>query len=624
MFDVVSMWSYYTHQGVWFFLAHLVVLATIVHLWWFQILRQTKALEWWPERSSPESRAASILNQFVEECRKLGPRGIAVPMSDFADRLDSHVAVYIDRLHSRVNLFLIVGVAGTFYAMFSFVTKIGGDGADVSKALRDGLTQAFPIGFFGLVWTFLGHYGAFIVEERLRKALNGATQRAMKVRADHLQTPLDQLALALEPLKDLQATLQQTLAPVIEGFREELKTASTLMGEQVQPLAAAVQEFHKAAAELSGPTERLAEVAQGMPRILEGIARLQQEVATVVGGMASTSEETRTNLSAAAEQLSSAAAAIRALPSQLATETSLSLARVHENVCEIWSSSSGKFFAELEPVREALVSAGAALGSAGAMLAEMPGRIEGQTAESLQALTDKVTGMITDAVDRVAAAAHGLDKLCGNLGGAAGAMTQAFEQQCASLARQSAEAWRNASETFLRDVGNRAEAHWAGIRSASQQAATQLHEAARELVTTSNAVDQILKKSLEEIYQQAAQQARPHLERLERTVTYQYPLILNNLGQAAQHSSTVAGNVERVQQELKLSGDHVQAAGQAFKEAARRLEELLAMPGRNGEVLGELRKIHGALGTIEAHLRPRSKPKGSVQKIWDLLKGRAR
>ena len=615
-----DLWSGYTTlPGIIFCLFHLFTLLTILHLWRFQIYRQIRALEWWPERPSPESRAASILNQFVEECRRLGPRGIAVPMADFAGRLDSHVAVYVDRLHSRVNLFLIVGVAGTFFAMFSFVMKIREGNMSVSNALEEGLMQAFPIGFFGLVWTFFGHFAAFAVEERLRKALNGAVQRAMKVRAEHLQTPFDRLASAVESLKDLQATLQQTLAPVIESFRQELKTAAMLMGERVQPLSAAVQDFHQAAAALAGPTERLAEAVDALPRSLDDLAQLQQRSAKAVDTMAATSEEIRTKLSAAAEQLASAAATIASIPDELCREMSASLARLQENFSGTWSEFSHRLSGELAPVREILTAGAGELHTAAKELAVIPTGLKQHLLKSLHELTEAVSAEISAAAKQVAEAARQLDQLCAGLGGAAAAMTEAFEKECASLAQQSAAAWRNASETFLRDVGNRAAVHWTEIRTASQEATSRLQEAARQMVTVSNAVDQILKRSLEQIYREAAQQARPHLERLERTVTYQYPQILNNLGQAAMHSSTLAGNVERVQQELKLAGDHVQWAGQVWQDAARRLEAVLASAGRDGEVARQLREIHAVLGLIEAQLRPRSQVKGLGEKIRNLL-----
>jgi ABC-type transporter Mla subunit MlaD len=593
-----SMSGYYLREGLVFFLAHSFVFVSLLYLWWFYIRSETRALEGWPERKPADSVPVRMLDQFVEESQTLGRRGVLLPIVDLSERLTSRVTVYADRLHSRVNLFLIVGVAGTFFAMFKFIFDAKSRGIPVTTALEQGLMQAFPIGFFGLAWTFIGHYIAFHLEERLRNAVNGAVRHAMSARTAYLRTTVDEIAEALAPLKDLQTTLRDTLAPVIEGFREELKLASRLMGEQVQPLSSVIGDLQKATVSLATPVERLSEASQGFPETMGRIAQLQQDASDAVERMARSSVELESKLSAAAVGLTAASDTLKQLPAELTTQFAANLAGLRNDARDLWNAASSEFFASLKPACHSLDSAAGSLGAVAAALASLPGRIEQQTAQSMQQLFEAVTNQIAGGVMQLTAAANQLWRLCSSLEGAAAQMATTFEEQCRSLADRSAEAWSNASENFLRDIAQRAEVFWIGIREESQKAAERLKSAADGLVSVSNAVDEVLKKSHEEIYNRLVESATPHLERIQRTISEHYPKVLSNLTEAAQQTRAIADNVARVRQSLAAAGDHIDKASEHWQQAARQLESLLAAIKPDEQVVRELRRIAASTDSV--------------------------
>ena len=593
-----GLWDTYTHAGAFFVIVHGFVAATILHLLVFGIRSERIALISWPEPRGSRNYVTLILDQFVEESRTLGQRGVLIPAGDLSERLNSRASVYVDRLHSRVNLFLVVGVAGTFYAMFSFIFQASRQGVPVTTALESGLMQGFPIGFFGLVWTFLGHYAAFRAEESLRDAVNVAVGRAMKLRTENLQTPVDQIATALAPLKDLQKTLQDTLAPVIEGFREQLKLASELMGRQVEPLASAITEFRKSAADLKAPIERLGAVVEGLPENLSKIALIQQQASGAVKGMVEAMGQIQAALGAAAAEITSAIGTFSQLPAQLTAELRTGLSELHSEARNSWIQSSQEFFTALKPACEALDSSAGSLDTAAAKMSALAGSVEQAVTESMQSLLDSATTRVSEAVGRLTATAAELSQLCSSLKDSPAQMTTAFQQHCRSLAERSAQAWQEASERFLRDVAQRAETHWTNIRQEAQNAAAKLKSAADELIRVSNAVDEILQTSLRELHSDLVKLVTPHLRTMQQAVSIYYPQVLANLSDAAQRSGAIAEDIERVRASLASASDQIATACEHWQ----RLVERLSPPRPEDRVPQELRAIREAIQSLDARI----------------------
>src|ERR1700674_3788403 len=60
------------------------------------------------------------LEVFLEEADRWRVQGVVLPLSDYSDRIDSLIEGLVDRLHNAVNLFLVAGLAGTFFGMAEF------------------------------------------------------------------------------------------------------------------------------------------------------------------------------------------------------------------------------------------------------------------------------------------------------------------------------------------------------------------------------------------------------------------------------------------------------------------------------------------------------------------------
>jgi methyl-accepting chemotaxis protein len=588
------LFEVYYQAGFIFLLVHCFVAATCLHLWWYRIRRERVALSWWPERVDRDSAAVRMLEHFVGESRVLGRRGLLLPVTELSERLNSRAAVYIDRLHSRINLFLIVGVAGTFFAMFQFVLRAGSGDTDISAALKEGLMQAFPIGFFGLVWTFLGHFAAFAAEEKLRDAINAAIRRATERRTGQVHTAVEELAKALEPFRDVQQTLRDSLAPVIEEFRQALERTTQWMRGELQPLMATL-------AGLDRSVSSLASVTEGMPDALEGIAKLQAETSAVVKRMTATASKLESNSEAAARELIAAAGKLKTLSDSLTEELAKGLAATREEVTAAWRGAIGEFVTGLVPACALVRSTAEELRSAGRELAALPDRLQGAAERMASVFQEHSRALAAEAAaswreafrEPLAALKEGcsllkagstaLEKAAGDLVGvperldqAAAQMVSSFGEHSRGLAEQVSKSWADSTERFLQDVARRAEISWTETREASHEAARLLKEAAGNLNQVSNTVDHILKYAVAEAYRGLADKLAPDLARIQRAVTFHYPAVLNHLAQAAERSAEIAKHVERVREELKSAAEEMSKSADAIR---RGVEEARKLPG---------------------------------------------
>jgi hypothetical protein len=164
-FELLSklVWGYFTY-GWFFVIAHAVVVERIIYDSWYRKIRQeTNALlHWNPQTNKDEAgrehgEASQVLDQFVAESEKLGPKGFFVPMTDFSDRLDSIVDGMLAELHDRTNLFILVGIAGTLFGVSEFAFRAfealsntalppGERVTELAKYLSSSMAKAFPWG----------------------------------------------------------------------------------------------------------------------------------------------------------------------------------------------------------------------------------------------------------------------------------------------------------------------------------------------------------------------------------------------------------------------------------------------------------------------------------------------
>lgn len=330
----------YVLNGWPFLLAHIFV-AILIRNSWTELSRERKALEKWnvpkasktdaddkeglsspptesvpaANRSEPFSlqidsttaeekkpQTIAVLEQFVEESRVLGPKGVFVPMTDFSDRLDSAVEGKIAELHDRTNLFLYVGIAGTMFGVFEFAFKsynviISGGLAQGEKVIKLGeylsgsMSKAFPVGFFGLVFTFVSQVIATRPEQRLREELSEAARKALEARqaATHSQAELLQqaaatVATAMQPLKDLKDTLSESLKPVVEVFGERLDKSLKLLEAQFKRLEqtssglqSAVDDVREAVGSVAAATKSLESLIKETPKVISRLLDLEKK-----------------------------------------------------------------------------------------------------------------------------------------------------------------------------------------------------------------------------------------------------------------------------------------------------------------------------------------------------------
>lgn len=329
---ISAMAAGYLVKGWPFLLAHLLV-AYLVSRSWHRLNRERRALESWdvpsivadkvedsaasstdkPEITTANSAPLSkvhfeqksetivVLDQFVDESRVMGAKGLFVPMTDFSDRLDSAVEGKIAELHERTNLFLYVGIAGTMFGVFEFAhrsyTLIVSNALQSDKLIKLGeylsgsMSRAFPVGFFGLVFTFIAQIIATRPEQRLREELSEATRKALEARkaATHSQGEIilkasADIGEAMAPLKNLEKTLSQSLKPVVEVFGQKLEKSLGLIGTQFERfettsagLQAAVTDVKTAVSSIAEATQSLNSLIKETPKVMNRLAALEKK-----------------------------------------------------------------------------------------------------------------------------------------------------------------------------------------------------------------------------------------------------------------------------------------------------------------------------------------------------------
>src|SRR5215469_3176883 len=154
-----------------------------------RLVNETRACEGWISDSNHENTGQAVqqLRLFLEESERWRHQGVAVAMTDYSDRIDSFIEGLTDQLHNGVNLFLIVGLAGTFFGMAEFARQApsisaSADPKDVLEALKNALGHSFPVGFVGLCLTIAAHPVAAWLEARLRRATKDAVNQALRLR----------------------------------------------------------------------------------------------------------------------------------------------------------------------------------------------------------------------------------------------------------------------------------------------------------------------------------------------------------------------------------------------------------------------------------------------------------
>jgi len=388
----------YVLNGWPFLIAHLFV-AYWVKNSWSQISSERDALERWhvppaevavsdvtPEgeeatgakpnklflRTKPP-QAIVVLEQFIQESRIMGAKGVIVPMTDFSDRLDSAVEGKIAELHDRTNLFLYVGIAGTMFGVFEFafrsydtLVQAGLDPsikvAKLAEYLSGSMSKAFPVGFFGLVFTFAAQIFATWPEQRLREQLSEAVRKALETRqhaihsqAELLQRAASSIETATEPLRDLKKTLSEGLQPLVEVFGQRLdKTLELVQGhfETVQQtstgLESAVESLRQAVDSIAGATLSLQSLIKDTPRIINRLVELEKKHERSLDKVDKLFTEHFQQAERVSQALGASVSELSALSQRILADASEGIRRVEEAATSDWTNATDNLRLKIE------------------------------------------------------------------------------------------------------------------------------------------------------------------------------------------------------------------------------------------------------------------------------------
>jgi hypothetical protein len=264
-------------EGLVFCLMHVVL------FWLFFVKRreiQSEArdlADWEPDKDS-HSRCGEVLDDFALDSKRMGALGIPIALTDFTDRLDSIVEGDVGRLQDTVNLFLVIGIAGTIFGLFGFVTG----GGDIQDQMSKALGRALPVTFFGMAWYVLGYILSSRPEQVLRNNVASATQKALKNRAEHTVSVPNAIAEALKPIQGLQSTLSEVLQPIVKEWGKRLEDTYKLVAHQMAAMEGAVQSINQAAISIENGVRDLARSSESLSRMLSESPEVFKNMKTAV------------------------------------------------------------------------------------------------------------------------------------------------------------------------------------------------------------------------------------------------------------------------------------------------------------------------------------------------------
>jgi ABC-type transporter Mla subunit MlaD len=562
-------------QNAWpFVLAHFALLLFIVWDSIRPIRSEIRAFRGWRPDAGAAPEAARFLDQFVREARAWAAQGVLVPMTDYSDRLDSHIDQLFDSLHGRVNLFLIIGITGTFFAMFQFamdaapvLSRATGATADaagrsLANSLVQALGQAFPVGFFGLILTITGHIAAYRYESLLRAAAWQATQSAMDARLGLATGPAQAIREALKPLETLDQTLRDRLQPLIEGFKDQLESAASLIQSQVRPLTTAVDSFGRSVEELGRPVKSLADAAAQLPAALQEIATLQGQTREQFAGISGDLGALGQTLASSATELNGAAAQLTALVESLRTSFAVSLTEMHSEAVSLWKGASEQFLANIQPSLAAIDASAAALTGAASALESAPNAVREEVGSALDRMAEEAARTFAEAANGVLLHLAEQQKTLADLRTNAEAyvtqlaelreqVSAEFSQRLKDLADESTRVWRQSSEESMRSLQNDLLTRLDMLRTTVDETCEKIGRASSELQLFAQNARTILTDAQAGLLREAMNSLQPRLDELRRTIAEDYPKILQNLAIGATESSSLIATTRAAAGEMR-------------------------------------------------------------------------
>jgi ABC-type transporter Mla subunit MlaD len=526
-----SLLFHYVTDAFVFFVGH-VLLALMVWRTLREIDTEARSLDDW-DASQPgnQGSCAALLSQFVDESRVCGKKGVFVPISEFSDRIDARVLSLEESVQNRANFFVVIGIAGTFFALFRFAQNAAPNAADaldarvITDLLRASLANAFPVGFAGLVLSIVAYFISQVHVERLRDAVGRATRTALAIRGQGIwgvsQGLQEALREELAPLRNFDATLGEKLQPVMHQFREQLAESSDLLATKVAPLGEAAASLKASTATLSNSLDGLATAADRLPAAFEAVEVLHQQTANATTALQKSFSGTARDLKTAAEFVQSAGA-------------------------------------QLESTSRAIRKAATAEISD---LGEDAGKVLERLAEDVQAMAGTPEMLVNE-----------------------------YRAQFSVLVARLGEEWSSSVGKLITGLESH---HIEALHSLQQEAlksAAAMETTARHMRESAESVDLLLNRGIRIVADSAVERLHPHLTRIDAALSEHVPALERGLGNAAAAVAILGVETQRVLDHFKAAAESLERARAGLESTTSNLAPTSLQP-----LLASLEKIAAKL-----------------------------
>lgn len=353
---VGNLLSSYLTKGTLFLAVHILVLYLFWQKW-REIQREAKELESWKPGDFGKSSCTGVLSSFVAENEQLARQGFLVPLTDFTDRLDSYVDGLVGRMHDLINLLLVVGIAGTTFSFFEVARQNTQQPiADTSRILEEGLTTAFPVVFWGLVFYVVCHLVSQRPEGRLRDAISSATELALRRRRGIARSQANVIEEGLKPLRTLEKTLGDIVQPVINEFKKRLDQTYEITSKQMETLHEGVESVRAAVDSVGHGVKALQETTDNLrgllgesPKVIRKLDGLYEQHAETLRTLVVAVDEVRNSISQTtktwgkiAQGFSELEERFHVLPENISTSVEKTLTAAASSIPEIYREATAQ------------------------------------------------------------------------------------------------------------------------------------------------------------------------------------------------------------------------------------------------------------------------------------------
>jgi len=660
----------YLDAGWPFAAMHGVVLYAVYKTWVSKIGTETKALQnwqpggskvatvedigpielsgsWKPGRSGAEkgkaargrkSETTPILDRFIEDSEALGPQGILVPITDYSDRLDSTVDGMLSELHDRINLFLLVGIAGSLFGLFEFAFRAYdaltspnvGDNDRIrllGEHLSSSMAKAFPVGFIGLVLTFFFQIIAGFPERRLRASLTDATREALarrkevsKSQAQVIQETAGAIRTALLPLNDLKLTLTQSIQPVVKEFGTRLDQSLGLVKAQFSEmqritasLAMAIRSVNAGVISLNKATDSLKGMLQDAPEVLSNTVKLQESQKAVLSDYEKVLEgyvEQAGRLNLAVHTTISNMAN---LPEDIVRITQAVFEALGKNSLSAWGDSSKEFYELLTHDYEILFD-------------DINGRV------------DKIQGQVLSVSKELKAVTEGLEKTVEGLSALPASIDTELKATFVRVGTESKNAWVTMSNDFGKDTQKEYVNYLGKIQQQAEEAGGKLKAGAEEFGRVAANWETLLKDPVDKLIKDTRDAISGDLKKLDQALVERYPHISEKIETFNNDLAAMLVQIQSIQDALALwlrdadkaqkkvhdihdglvvadllqnNTEHVKTANNLLKDIHGRI------PSSGGGVQGEMAELGRLLREIRNGINTLANRKGFIGRIRD-------